>query len=225
TSSCCGQSGSKNGCCREQTGLSPRLFEPSEFKPLDPTQEPIFPPELLLLRESPQQTLFFKGERVTWIQPTTLKELLTLKGRYPEAKLVVGNTEVGIEMKLKNMLYPVILAPAHIPQLNVSQRTENGITFGAACTLTYIGGELKKAVVELPSYRTEVFKAVLEQLRWFAGQQIRNVAVVMYPVEVAMDNEEVVMDIEEVVTDVEELVKDIEVVVMDLMEVVMESAE
>ncbi|XP_072356297.1 xanthine dehydrogenase/oxidase isoform X2 [Scyliorhinus torazame] len=178
TSSCCGQSGSKNGCCREQTGLSPRLFEPSEFKPLDPTQEPIFPPELLLLRESPQQTLFFKGERVTWIQPTTLKELLTLKGRYPEAKLVVGNTEVGIEMKLKNMLYPVILAPAHIPQLNVSQRTENGITFGAACTLTYIGGELKKAVVELPSYRTEVFKAVLEQLRWFAGQQIRNVAAV-----------------------------------------------
>ncbi|XP_041043265.1 xanthine dehydrogenase/oxidase [Carcharodon carcharias] len=158
--------------------LSPRLFEPSEFKPLDPTQEPIFPPELLLLHESQQQTLFFKGEHVTWIQPTTLKELLTLKSKYPEAKLVVGNTEVGIEMKMKNMLYPVILAPAHIPQLNMSQRTETGILFGAACTLTYIGTFLKQAVDELPSYRTEVFQAVLEQLRWFAGQQIRNVAAI-----------------------------------------------
>ncbi|XP_078068351.1 xanthine dehydrogenase/oxidase [Mustelus asterias] len=180
-SNCCGGSGGKNVCCKGQSGaaqLSPRLFEASEFKPLDPTQEPIFPPELLLPHESPQRTLSFKGDRVTWIQPTTLNELLTLKGRYPEARLVVGNTEVGIEMKLKNMLYPVILAPAHIPELNLSQRTETGILFGAACTLSYIRGQLKQAVAELPSYRTEIFKAVLEQLRWFAGQQIRNVAAV-----------------------------------------------
>ncbi|XP_067884000.1 xanthine dehydrogenase/oxidase-like [Heterodontus francisci] len=180
-SSCCGGRGRENGCCKEQTGFSqtsPRLFDPSKFKPLDPTQEPIFPPELLLIHESPQNTLLFKGERVTWIQPTTLEELLILKSRYPEARLVVGNTEVGIEMKMKNMLYPVILAPAHIPQLRLSQRTDTGILFGAACTLTYIGSLLKQAVAELPSYRTEVFKAVLEQLRWFAGHQVRNVAAV-----------------------------------------------
>lgn len=29
----------------------------------------------------------------------------------------------------------------------------------------------------LPPHKTEVFLAVLEQLRWFAGVQIRNVAV------------------------------------------------
>ncbi|XP_067841272.1 xanthine dehydrogenase/oxidase-like [Heptranchias perlo] len=177
-SNCCGGSGKENGCCKEQSQISPRLFEPSEFKPLDPTQEPIFPPELMLLRDSPQKMLLFKGERVTWIQPTTLDELLNLKAKYPEARLVVGNTEVGIEMKLKNMLYPVILAPAHIPQLNFSRRTDTGIVFGAACTLTYLGSLLREAVDELPSYKTEVFKAVLEQLRWFAGQQIRNVAAI-----------------------------------------------
>lgn len=37
----------------------------------------------------------FKGERVMWIQPTTLNELVALKSQYPNAKLVVGNTEVG----------------------------------------------------------------------------------------------------------------------------------
>lgn len=42
-----------------------------------------------------QKQLCFKGERVMWIQPTTLKELVALKSQYPNAKLVVGNTEVG----------------------------------------------------------------------------------------------------------------------------------
>lgn len=42
-----------------------------------------------------QKQLCFKGERVMWIQPTTLKELVALKSQYPNARLVVGNTEVG----------------------------------------------------------------------------------------------------------------------------------
>ena len=32
---------------------------------------------------------------MTWIQASTLKELLDLKAQHPEAKLVVGNTEIG----------------------------------------------------------------------------------------------------------------------------------
>ncbi|GAB0187485.1 xanthine dehydrogenase/oxidase [Grus japonensis] len=123
-----------------------------------------------------QKQLCFKGERVTWIQPTTLKELVALKSQYPNAKLVVGNTEVGIEMRLKNMLYPVIIAPAWISEMNAVQHTETGVTFGAACTLSLVEEVLRKAVAELPPYKTEVFQAVLEQLRWFAGPQIRNVA-------------------------------------------------
>ncbi|XP_072912174.1 xanthine dehydrogenase/oxidase isoform X2 [Hemitrygon akajei] len=178
SSSCCGGAVDGKSCCKQQSEeKSPKLFESSEFKPLDPTQEPIFPPELAL-NKSPQRTLVFRGERVTWIQPTTLSELLALKAKHPEARLVVGNTEVGIEMRFKNMLYPVILAPAHIPELNSTKRTDTGILFGAACTLTHIENVLKEAVNELPGYRTEVFQAVLEQLRWFAGQQIRNVAAV-----------------------------------------------
>jgi len=36
-----------------------------------------------------------KGQKTTWIRPTTLQELLELKEKYPTAKLVVGNTELG----------------------------------------------------------------------------------------------------------------------------------
>lgn len=53
--------------------------------------------------------------------------------------------------------------------------------FGAACTLNHMGAVLKQAVETLPPHQTEVFLAVLEQLRWFAGQQIRNVAVSRAP--------------------------------------------
>lgn len=47
------------------------------------------------LKDAPRKQLRFEGERVTWIQASTLKELLDLKAQYPEAKLVVGNTEIG----------------------------------------------------------------------------------------------------------------------------------
>ncbi|KAH0622641.1 hypothetical protein JD844_025123 [Phrynosoma platyrhinos] len=170
-----------SGCCmngkEDNTELiSSALFSPSEFQPLDPTQEPIFPPELLTHNNKPQEQLCFKGDRVMWFLPSTLKELVSLKAQYPDAKLVVGNTEVGIEMRLKNMLYPVIIAPTWIPEMNSVQHRKEGICFGASCTLSHIEEVLRKAVAELPSYKTEVFQAVLEQLRWFAGPQIRNVA-------------------------------------------------
>uniref|UniRef100_A0A8C2DMM8 xanthine dehydrogenase n=1 Tax=Cyprinus carpio TaxID=7962 RepID=A0A8C2DMM8_CYPCA len=164
-----------NGCCMTNEHTQEhKLYDQSEFMPLDPTQEIIFPPELM-------RELRFAGERVLWIQPCSLEELLELKATYPNAKLVVGNTEVGIEMKFKNLLYPVILAPAYIPELNIIQNTQDGIQVGASVTLTVLGDVLRAAVKKLPAHQTEVFKAVLEQLRWFAGQQIRNVAVCHVP--------------------------------------------
>ncbi|XP_066529339.1 xanthine dehydrogenase/oxidase isoform X2 [Hoplias malabaricus] len=186
---CCGGRGKASGCCMttvhkeepvngDSTHSCQQLFNPEEFKPLDPTQEIIFPPELMSLGKQPPRSLRFTGERVLWIQPSSLKELLELKAVYPEAKLVVGNTEIGIEMKFKNLLYPVILAPAYIHELRSIQYTENGIEFGASVTLSVLEEELREAIKKLPSYKTEVFKAVLEQLRLFAGQQIRNVAAI-----------------------------------------------
>ncbi|XP_069624485.1 xanthine dehydrogenase/oxidase isoform X2 [Ranitomeya imitator] len=179
---CCGRK-SENGCCvdgkeENKTPSSSVLIDPSDFRPLDPTQEPIFPPELLLYGGASPKQMVFKGEDVTWYQPSNLKELLNLKAQYPNAKLVVGNTEVGIEMKFKNMLYPVIIAPSSVAELNAVEQTEEGIRFGAACSLTTLGDVLGKAVSDHPPYKTEVFRAVLEQLRWFAGQQIRNVAAI-----------------------------------------------
>uniref|UniRef100_A0A8C9G869 Xanthine dehydrogenase/oxidase n=1 Tax=Pavo cristatus TaxID=9049 RepID=A0A8C9G869_PAVCR len=169
------------GCCEvpacrgnKATVMSSSLFDSSEFQPLDPTQEPIFPPELMTQKNKELKQVCFKGERVMWIQPTTLQELVTLKSQYPNAKLVVGNTEVGIEMRLKNMLYPVILAPAWIPEMNAVQHTETGEEKERQYLLSEWELQYKRKTV---SYFCSCFShAALEQLRWFAGPQIRNVA-------------------------------------------------
>lgn len=51
-------------------------------------------------------------------RPLTLAGVLKLKAEYPDARLVVGNTEVGIEMKFKDARYPVLVAVTHVPELN-----------------------------------------------------------------------------------------------------------
>ncbi|XP_037663546.1 xanthine dehydrogenase/oxidase [Choloepus didactylus] len=179
---CCGGKGENPNCCMNQKEdhthltLSPALFNPEGFMPLDATQEPIFPPELLRLKDTPQKQLRFEGERVTWIQAATLKELLDLKAQHPNVKLVVGNTEIGIEMKFKNKLFPVIVCPAWIPELNAVEHRQEGICFGAACPLISVEKTLAEAVDKLPTHKTEVFRGVLEQLRWFAGKQVKSVA-------------------------------------------------
>ncbi|CAM4643635.1 unnamed protein product [Caretta caretta] len=96
------------------------LCNPEEFQPVDPTQEFIFPPELMrMAQEQQKRTLVFHGERTTWISPTNLRELLELKAMYPKAPLVVGNTSVGLEMKLDGVHHPVIIHPTRIPALHV----------------------------------------------------------------------------------------------------------
>src|SRR5690349_8790427 len=76
-------------CCKvngNQCGveIEDKLFEPSEFAPHDPSQEPIFPPELKLSDAYDQQVLTFTNEReVTWFRPTNLNQLLEFKKIHP----------------------------------------------------------------------------------------------------------------------------------------------
>ncbi|XP_072309679.1 xanthine dehydrogenase/oxidase [Eucyclogobius newberryi] len=184
--SCC--KGRVNGCCMNQdqgldqdsdqdSGLSQTLYDSSEFMPFDPTQEVIFPPELnSLTRSTKSKALVFRSPRCTWVQPDSLDQLLDLKWTFPETRIVVGNTEVGIEVKFKNLVYPVLVSPTQVPELNSVQYTEKGIEFGAAVSLDHMETVLQDAVRSHPAHQTEVFRAILEQLRWFAGKQIRNVA-------------------------------------------------
>ncbi|XP_070578245.1 xanthine dehydrogenase/oxidase-like [Ptychodera flava] len=179
---CCGGNGGSE-CCRNglngcEEGVATQLFKPSEFLPYDPTQEPIFPPELMNTDKYHSNTLQFSNDRVKWIRPTTLARLLDLKNLYPHARLVNGNTEIGVEVKFKDQFYPVYLAPSNVPELTKVEVTDEGVTFGAAVSLSTVENVLKEQIERVSESKTRIFAAVVEMLRWFAGRQIRNTAVI-----------------------------------------------
>ena len=86
------------------------------FVPEDESQVPIFPPELLIngSKKYFHKSLIFKSEKMSWFRPTTIQELLHLKMNRPNAKIVNGNTELGIEMKFKNCKYPIMIHPSQV---------------------------------------------------------------------------------------------------------------
>ncbi|KAK6925642.1 2Fe-2S ferredoxin-type iron-sulfur binding domain [Dillenia turbinata] len=137
-------------------------------------KEFIFPPELLLRKLTPLNMRGFGG--LKWYRPLKLNHLLELKARYPDAKFIVGNTEVGIEMRLKRIDYKVIVSVAYIPELNTLKIKDDGLEIGAAVRVSEFHKVLKKVAAERAAYETSACKAFIEQIKWFAGTQIRNVA-------------------------------------------------
>ncbi|XP_030265629.1 aldehyde oxidase 1-like isoform X2 [Sparus aurata] len=180
---CC-QTNGGGDCCLdvkdetdEQDHEKPQLFNKDEFLPLDPTQELIFPPELILMAESSNlKTLTFYGERTSWVSPTSLDELVQLKSSNPKAPLVMGNTNVGPDIKFKGVLHPLIISPTRVVELFDVTHTAQGVWVGAGCNLSEVQSLLEKLAPQFPKEKTELFRALIRQLRNLGSQQIRNVA-------------------------------------------------
>ncbi|KAF8116540.1 hypothetical protein N665_0017s0093 [Sinapis alba] len=153
-------------------------FQPISYSETDGSKytekELIFPPELLLRRLA---SLKLRGDGgLIWYRPVRLQYLLDLKAKHPDAKLLVGNTEVGIEMRLKRLHYQVLISVGQVPELNTVNVNDTGVEFGSALRLSELLRLFRKVVKERPAHETSACKAFIEQLKWFAGTQIRNVA-------------------------------------------------
>ncbi|XP_041353240.1 xanthine dehydrogenase/oxidase-like [Gigantopelta aegis] len=144
----------------------------------DPSQEPIFPPELKVSAHLYNIPLKFCNSSSTWFRPTSLDELLELKKLHPNARLVVGNTELGIEKRFKNAEFPVLICTTHIEALNDVRLEEHGLVIGASVTLSRIQEAVQSAVDSLPEWKTRIFAAFVDMLQWFGSHQIRNVAAI-----------------------------------------------
>lgn len=173
---CCKVNGTKAGSCGTTEEEEEVLFKPSTFIPYDQSQEPIFPPELMLSDKLDRQYLTFGNNSVQWCRPTSLKELLTIKKESPHAKIIVGNTEVGVEMKFKHFEYPLHVLPNQISEMTRIEVMDDGVLFGSAVTLMEMDETLQKLIDTLPEHETSLFRSVVKMLHYFAGKQIRNVA-------------------------------------------------
>ena len=113
---------------------------------------------------------------VEWYRPITLRELLHLRSIYPgkESKLVFGNTEVQIETKFKRQKYSRLISLTHIEELRQFKRTSTSLILGAGVTLTCLLAKL----TEWNDQKLDggICQALIDQLKYFASRQIRNVA-------------------------------------------------
>eukprot|EP00435_Cladocopium_sp_Y103_P059865 s424_g21.t1 len=95
-------------------------------------QEASFP-EALKTRLEP---LKVTGTKVTWYRPTDLATLLMLKKADPKAKMVAGNTEVGIETKFKQCEYGTMISTSAVAELQELSIRNGVMTIGGAVTLS-----------------------------------------------------------------------------------------
>ncbi|QQP50707.1 Xanthine dehydrogenase [Caligus rogercresseyi] len=111
----------------------------------------------------------FKSEKMTWIRISSLEELLDLKDGHPKSKIVIGNTELGIEMKFGKFSYPLMIDPTNV-RIKFYRHSH-------WIRLNFRGhhDHLKKIIEEEADWKTRIFKEIVEMLKWFASKQIRNV--------------------------------------------------
>ncbi|KAJ6562840.1 Molybdopterin-binding domain of aldehyde dehydrogenase-domain-containing protein [Mycena vulgaris] len=165
-------------CCQLSTDSSPTpsTFPRFKLKPYKVGTELIYPPSLT---KQPLAPLMFGSPARKWLRPTTLDQLLAIKARYPDAKLVGGSTEIQIEVKLKAAAYPVSVFVSDIAELHgvwpptAARRT---FEFGANVSLAELEVACKRLCAELDPRVGGPVEAVRTQLRYFAGLQIRSVA-------------------------------------------------
>ncbi len=102
-----------------------------------------------------------------FVRPETLAEALDVLGSHPEATVVAGSTDWGVDVNIKGVRTPMIVAVDRIPQLRTFRVEDDTVELGAALTLSEIEQRLEHRI------------PLLDQLfPQFASRLIRNGATI-----------------------------------------------
>ena len=96
-------------------------------------------------------------------RPTSLEALSKLLKRAPEARLIAGGTELGLDLTKRFQRFPTLIALDGIPELTTVCEEGDSWRIGAAVPLTVLEDKLG-----------EEYPALRSMLRLFGSRQIRN---------------------------------------------------
>ncbi len=105
----------------------------------------------------------YTGSEQQFYRPIELAEALQLLQQYPEATLVAGATDLGLEMSWHRRTYPILISLEGIAALKQINQTDDYVEIGAAIPLSHIEDLLHG-----------IFPSLDEMLHWFAARQVRN---------------------------------------------------
>jgi xanthine dehydrogenase molybdopterin binding subunit/xanthine dehydrogenase small subunit len=103
----------------------------------------------------------FAGEK--FFRPTSLPNLLRLKKENPDAILIAGATELGLDITKRFKKFPALISTEAVAELKSLECANEEWRIGAAVTLTDIKDKLGRE-----------FPALNDMLRVFGSRQIRN---------------------------------------------------
>lgn len=154
------------------------LINFEKCKDYDPNSDPVFPSQLT--KYSPRTSVCFVNDSSVWFRPSNLEELLVAKDLWPSARLIGGNSEIGVEMNLKDVRqYDSFIYVGDLHELEEVKLTEsNCLEIGVNITLTDLIDALTnlKSSSQVQHHQKSLFDAFLSNLRWFASRHIRNFA-------------------------------------------------
>ena len=102
---------------------------------------------------------------VSYALPQTLQELLHLKSEYPNAQLIAGSTDAGLQVTKQFKQFDHIIDLTQVSEIRAIEEYPHHIAIGAGVKLTHAFEELLKDRPQLKNY-----------LMRFAGLPIRNSA-------------------------------------------------
>ncbi len=108
-------------------------------------------------------SLQYRAGEQYFYRPTRLREVLNLLRQYPEATLVAGATDLGLEFSYHTRAFPVLISLEAVAELKTLVQTPETIEIGAAVPLSLIEETLRG-----------VFLGLDAMLHWFAARQVRN---------------------------------------------------
>jgi xanthine dehydrogenase molybdopterin binding subunit/xanthine dehydrogenase small subunit len=111
----------------------------------------------------PAREVDFDCDGEKFLRPTSLAQLLCLRRQYPQARLIAGATEVGLEITKRFKRLPVVISVEGAPELREITCADSHWRIGSTATLTQIE---EKLAAEYP--------ALGDMLRVFGSRQIRN---------------------------------------------------
>jgi xanthine dehydrogenase molybdopterin binding subunit/xanthine dehydrogenase small subunit len=108
-------------------------------------------------------TADYESDGEKFLRPVSLAELLKLLKANPDARLIAGATELGLDITKRYKKFSTLISTEAIAELREIKSTDTEWHIGAAVTLTEIYDKLH-----------EEFPALGDMLRVFGSRQIRN---------------------------------------------------
>jgi xanthine dehydrogenase molybdopterin binding subunit/xanthine dehydrogenase small subunit len=99
----------------------------------------------------------------TFLRPTSLEKLFRAMAEHPDARLIAGATDLGLEITKRFQRFPVLISVEAVAELNEINSTDTEWRIGAATTLT-----------KLDDLLGAEFPVIREMLSVFGSRQIRN---------------------------------------------------